>query len=52
MGNNQLNITLPEEHYRETCSLLKAIDKNKIAAWLLEEGYFPGEYNRVRHLFP
>lgn len=41
MGNNQLNITLPKEHYRETCSLLKAIDKNKIAAWLLEEGYFP-----------
>jgi hypothetical protein len=39
--NNELNITLPEEHYKETCSLLKAIDKNKIATWLLEEGYFP-----------
>ncbi len=41
MKNNELNITLPEEHYKETCSLLKAIDKNKIATWLLEEGYFP-----------
>ena len=41
MNNDDLNITLPEEHYRETCSLLKAIDKNKIATWLLEEGYFP-----------
>jgi hypothetical protein len=41
MKNNNLNITLPEEHYKETCGLLRAIDKNKIAAWLLEEGYFP-----------
>jgi len=41
MKNNNLNITLPEEHYKETCSLLRAIDKNKIATWLLEEGYFP-----------
>ena len=41
MKNNELNATLPEEHYKETCSLLKAIDKNKIATWLLEEGYFP-----------
>ena len=41
MNNDDLNITLPEEHYKETCSLLKAIDKNKIATWLLEEGYFP-----------
>lgn len=41
MKNNELNTTLPEEHYKETCSLLKAIDKNKIATWLLEEGYFP-----------
>jgi hypothetical protein len=41
MKNNDLNITLPEEHYKETRSLLKAIDKNKIATWLLEEGYFP-----------
>lgn len=41
MKNNELNITLPEEHYKETCSLLKVIDKNKIATWLLEEGYFP-----------
>jgi len=41
MKKNELNTTLPEEHYKETCSLLKAIDKNKIATWLLEEGYFP-----------
>lgn len=41
MKNNELNTTLPEEHYKETCSLLKAVDKNKIATWLLEEGYFP-----------
>lgn len=41
MKNNELNITLPEEHFKETRSLLKAIDKNKIATWLLEEGYFP-----------
>lgn len=41
MKNNEVNTTLPEEHYKETCSLLKAIDKNKIATWLLEEGYFP-----------
>jgi len=41
MKNNESEITLPEEHYRETYSLLKAIDKNKIASWLLTEGYFP-----------
>jgi hypothetical protein len=41
MKNNELNTTLPEEHFKETCSLLQAIDKNKIATWLLEEGYFP-----------
>lgn len=41
MNNNESDITLPEEHYRETHSLLKAIDKNKIASWLLMEGYFP-----------
>ena len=41
MKNNNLSITLPEEHHKETCSLLKAVDKSKIASWLLEEGYFP-----------
>ena len=34
MKKNELNMTLPEEHYKETCTLLKAIDKNKIATWL------------------
>jgi hypothetical protein len=37
-------MTLPEEHHRETCQLLKAIDKTKIASWLLNQGYFPEQY--------
>lgn len=41
MKKNELNTTLPEKHYKETHALLKAIDKSKIATWLLEEGYFP-----------
>jgi len=41
MSNDDFNMTLPEKHCKETHSLLKAIDKNKIASWLLVEGYFP-----------
>jgi len=41
MTNDDFNMTLPEKHCKETHSLLKAIDKNKIASWLLVEGYFP-----------
>jgi hypothetical protein len=37
-------MTLPEIHFRETSKLVKAIPKEKIALWLLKEGYFPEQY--------
>ncbi len=37
-------MTLPEEHYKETFILLKAINKREIASWLLNQGYFPEQY--------
>ncbi len=37
-------MTLPEKHYHETSKLLRAIDKRKIAYWLLNQGYFPEQY--------
>jgi len=37
-------MTLPEEHFRETEKLLRAIDNDKIAGWLLNEGYYPEQY--------
>ena len=33
-----------EKHIRKTEGLLRAIDKAKIAEWLLNEGYFPEQY--------
>ncbi len=37
-------MNIPENHFRTTLSLLKKIDKYKIAKWLLEEGYYPEQY--------
>ncbi len=37
-------MTLPEQHFRETEKLLRAIDKDKAAKWLLNEGYYPEQY--------
>jgi len=37
-------MTLPEKHFRKTAKLLRAIDKNDIATWLLAEGYYPEQY--------
>jgi retron-type reverse transcriptase len=37
-------MNLVEKHIRKTEGLLRAIDKTKIADWLLNEGYFPEQY--------
>lgn len=37
-------MNLVEKHFRNTEKLLRAIDKEKIAQWLLNEGYFPEQY--------
>ncbi len=37
-------MNLVEKHIRNTEKLIKAIDKAKIANWLLKEGYFPEQY--------
>lgn len=35
---------LPENHFRTTRTLVKKIEKEKFARWLLEEGYYPEQY--------
>lgn len=37
-------MTSPEEHFEQTRDLIKAISKDDIANWLLNEGYFPEQY--------
>jgi len=37
-------MTLPELHFRETEKLLRAISTDKVAHWLLNEGYYPEQY--------
>jgi len=37
-------MNLVSKHFKETERLVRAIDKNKIADWLLNEGYFPEQY--------
>lgn len=37
-------MNLVEKHFRNTEKLIRAIDKEKIAQWLLNEGYFPEQY--------
>ena len=37
-------MSLPAEHTAETERLLKKVSKDKIAKWLLEEGYYPEQY--------
>lgn len=37
-------MSLPKEHTVETKRLLKKVSKEKIAKWLLEEGYYPEQY--------
>jgi len=35
---------LPRKHFFETKKLLKGVPSEKVAKWLLEEGYFPEQY--------
>jgi hypothetical protein len=37
-------VNLPREHTAETKRLLRRVSKDKIAKWLLEEGYYPEQY--------
>lgn len=37
-------MSLPKEHTAETKRLLKKVSNDKIAKWLLEEGYYPEQY--------
>ncbi len=37
-------ISLPKKHFKATAKLLRALDKDKIANWLLNHGYYPEQY--------
>jgi len=37
-------MSIPKEHFKDTYELIKKIDKNIIADWLLTEGYYPEQY--------
>jgi len=37
-------MSLPEEHIKETEKLLRQIDRDAIAEWLLNTGYYPEQY--------
>jgi hypothetical protein len=37
-------MSLIKNHFNETKRLIKEIDKNKVAAWFLEKGFFPEDY--------
>lgn len=37
-------MTAPKDHYQETKKILKAISKETISGWLLNEGYYPEQY--------
>lgn len=37
-------MTLPQKHFEETKILIKSINANKIAKWLLIDGYYPETY--------
>ena len=37
-------MNLPRKHFFETKNLLKSVSTDKVAKWLLEEGYFPEQY--------
>ncbi len=37
-------MTSPKEHFEQTRDLIKAISKDDIAKWLLNDGYFPEQY--------
>ncbi len=37
-------MSIPKEHFENTYKLIRKIDKNKIADWLLTEGYYPEQY--------
>jgi hypothetical protein len=36
--------TLAEQHFNKTKCLLESVDKDKIATWLLKDGYYPEQY--------
>jgi len=37
-------MTLVEKHFKNTAKLVKALDKQEIANWLLNNGYYPEQY--------
>ncbi|HQU32039.1 MAG: hypothetical protein HRU72_12295 [Planctomycetia bacterium] len=37
-------MTLPEKHFKATAKLVRALDKDKVAHWLLNNGYYPEQY--------
>jgi hypothetical protein len=37
-------MTLVEKHFKNTAKLVKALDKDEVGDWLLNEGYYPEQY--------
>lgn len=37
-------MNLPEKHFKATAKLVRALDKNEVAHWLLNNGYYPEQY--------
>ncbi|MBM4054733.1 MAG: hypothetical protein FJ264_08700 [Planctomycetes bacterium] len=37
-------MSLPKKHFRATARLLRALDKDEVAHWLLNHGYYPEQY--------
>jgi retron-type reverse transcriptase len=37
-------MTLVEKHFKNTAKLVKALDKDEVGHWLLNEGYYPEQY--------
>lgn len=35
---------LPEKHFKATAKLVRALDKDEVAHWLLNNGYYPEQY--------
>ena len=37
-------MSLPKKHFKATAKLLRALDKDEVAYWLLNHGYYPEQY--------
>lgn len=43
-GESKKKMTLPEKHFKATAKLARALEKDDVAHWLLNDGYYPEQY--------